>query len=103
MAPPSTECTEKEQWSVIQCLWSKGVSTKQIDGGMTVQYGNRCIYVMSRKKVYEWVGRFTRGWRGVDDVVSGWPSTTRSGDAKEQSVQYIQDSWRIGFALGNKL
>jgi hypothetical protein len=58
MAAILIECTKEEQRSVIHLLWLESVKISEIQGRITVQYGDNC---MGQRRIYEGVRRSKEG------------------------------------------
>jgi hypothetical protein len=64
MATVLEECSTEEQRSVLQFLWAKGLSAKDIHKEMFRVYGGKCLL---RKAVRNWVEKFSQGRSKVAD------------------------------------
>ena len=63
MTTPVAEYTSEEQRTVIQFLWSKGVSGAEIHWSFLTQYRNSAL---PKRNVYKWIEKFKSGQTRVD-------------------------------------
>jgi hypothetical protein len=87
MAALLSVCTIEEQQSVIQFLWSEGVSGAEIHQKFSPQYWDS---VLPGRIVYEWIEKFKNGQTTMKDKAkSGCPKMAACDDDIEQAHTMI--------------
>jgi hypothetical protein len=87
MATPLSVCSREEQRSVIQFLWSEGVSCATTHHSLPEQYGNS---VLLQQGVYEWTGNFKNGCTNViREEGDGRPFTATNEGCSEHSLDMV--------------
>ena len=77
------QCTKQEQRRVVRFLFSEGVKPIEIQSGMRLQYGDRC---MRRTQVYEWTEKFKNG---VEDSPRPGPAFTAVTEDNIAAVENV--------------
>jgi transposase len=92
MVAPLSDCTIKEQRTVVRFLWAEGVKYAAVHRRMLTQYG---AHTMHQRKIYEWIERFKDGRTSVtDESRPGHPSTSQTDQHIQRvDVLMIEDRW----------
>jgi transposase len=81
------ECSIKEQRSVVQFLWAKGLNAKDIHKEMFPVYGGKGLL---HKAVHTWVKKFSQGRLKIaDDAQPGRPVETATEATVLQQVKEL--------------
>jgi hypothetical protein len=92
MAAPLSDCTIKEQRTLLCFLWAEEVKSAEIHHQILAQYG---ACTMHQQEIYKWIERFKEGRTSVtDESQPGRPSTSCT-DQHIQRVDVLirEDRW----------
>lgn len=81
-------CTQEEQSTFLQFLWSEDVSGMNFIGGFLTQYGESAL---PRRSLYEWIVKFKSGRTSVTHEEGAGRSTLNLLYCREDSA-----SWKNG-------
>jgi transposase len=99
MATPLSDCTIKEQHTIVHFLWVEEVKSAEIHRQMLAQYG---AHIMHQQKIYEWIERFMEGRTSVtDESRPGRPSTSRMDQHIQRADILIREDRRTHVSTGS--